>query len=173
MPNEEPLSLHYTYKLAVGSDYTFVFETKNDVVYQVDFNPDPDLLGAGVPFSGDVFELIIKVRASPVMKSLSLDRLIAPTIAAIVTEFYQICHQAVVLYICDSSDGRQAARWRKFNDWFAYFNQAEFVKHDLCLVDENDGVTYYNAVIIRNENPNQQAIADTFDGIISGYNDPK
>jgi Family of unknown function (DUF6169) len=142
-------------------------------VYQIDFNPDPDLFETGLVFSAGVAELIIKVRQNAGNKLPASDKLIAPTIAAIVADFFRVHSESVVLYICDSSDGRQAARWRKFNDWFAYFNQDEFVKHDLSVFDENDGITYYNAIIFRVLNPYRQEIITAFNNILSSYNEPK
>lgn len=102
-----------------------------------------------------------------------LDKRVAVTIANIVADFYKSQSEAVSLYVCDSSDGRQAARKRKFDEWFSYFNQTEFIKHDLPVTDAKDGITYYNSIILKADNPHRQSIIAAFDLLFGRYNDPK
>lgn len=102
-----------------------------------------------------------------------MDKRVALTIADIVADYYQLRNEVISLYICDSSDGRQAARKRKFDGWFEFFNQADFLKHDLTIVDEKDGITYYNAIILKTDNPQKTAIIAAFDDLFGRYNDPK
>ncbi|TAE21651.1 MAG: hypothetical protein EAZ91_24970 [Cytophagales bacterium] len=78
-----------------------------------------------------------------------------------------------MLYICDSSDGKQAARKRKFDDWFGYFNQVEFTKHDFPITDIKDGITYYNSVILKNSNPYLEEILAELATVFGSCNDPK
>lgn len=159
--------------LSGKNDNEYTFDTASQVAYEVVFKPSPYLFDEGSAFSRHVVELVIRISKDSVNQRPGLDKLVAPTIASIITDYYQIRHETVALYICDSSDGKQAARKRKFDDWFRYFNQDDFLKHDLPITDLNDGVTYYNAIILRVDNSYRDEIIAEFEAVFGRYNDPK
>ncbi|MBO0940012.1 hypothetical protein J2I47_25935 [Fibrella sp. HMF5335] len=151
----------------------YEFVTDSFVAYEVAFKPTPYLFDEGSAFSTFIVELVIRIGANSTNQYPPLDKRVATTIAAIVDDYYQTRPETIALYVCDSSDGRQAARKRKFEDWFRYFNQAEFIKHDLPVTDQKDGVVYYNSIILKANNPFLSEIISEFDTLFGRYNDPK
>jgi hypothetical protein len=71
-----------------------------------------------------------------------------------------------LLYVCDSMDGRQAARNRLFNRWYnAYAHRDEY----LLLQREvpYEGVVQYVSLIVRKDQPELQPITASFDRVLS------
>ncbi|MEZ0487270.1 DUF6169 family protein [Fibrella aquatica] len=172
MQNEErPLS-KYDVEF-IETDNLFKFITDAVVTYEVAFKPTPYLFDEESAFSQHVVELVIRISKESVNQRPGLDRLVAPTIASVVADYYQHQNEAITLYVCDSADGKQVARKRKFDDWFRYFNQTKFVKHDFPVTDDRDGITYYNTVILKADNPSRGQIIRAFENVFGRYNDSK
>ncbi|GAB2562196.1 DUF6169 family protein [Spirosoma areae] len=64
----------------------------------------------------NAFEMVIAVADNPTGKRIPADPLTEPTILAIFHDFFR-SSEHVIIYICDSSDGREKARFRKFTSW--------------------------------------------------------
>ena len=99
--------------------------------------------------TGESYQLIIgnaNNRKSP------RDAKLQKTVLAIVEEFFYT-NQAAMLYICETGDGKQGMRSRLFSYWFeAYEYNSRYSLHTTCVKDE-EGVTNFAALIIRNDNP--------------------
>lgn len=83
------------------------------------------------------------------------------TLFAIIDEFF-LTNSDVLLYICDTSDRREAARNRLFIRWFKQSAQP----HRFTIKAANatvDGQGIYAAIIVENSNPKLQSITDDFD----------
>jgi len=123
----------------------FEFFTDYDVHYSVGFMPDENSL-----MQSEAYHLIIvKVdnRPSP------SDRKVKETVLGIVAEFFNM-NNTTLLYICETGDGRQRLRSRLFEQWFsAYKYKALYTSVTSSVVDE-DGITNYATIIVRNDNPN-------------------
>lgn len=134
----------------VTGSYDFVTET--DVHISVFFDDD-FMITRGVSY-----QLIIgnaNNRKSPRDHKLQL------TILSIVEEFFHQ-NQAAILYICETGDGKQGMRSRLFNYWFdAYEYNTRFSIHTTCVKDE-EGISNFAALIIRNDNPNIVEIVNEF-----------
>ena len=71
-----------------------------------------------------------------------------------------------LLYVCDSIDGRQAARNRLFNRWYnAYAHRDEYLLFQREVPYE--GVMQYVSLIVRKDQPELQPITASFDRVIS------
>jgi Family of unknown function (DUF6169) len=100
------------------------------------------------------------------------DKKTSITIANIFEQFYQNLQDAIIVYICDSSDGRQMIRHRKFNAWFNEYNIDKFTKQD-CILKEQTGISNPMSLIIRKEHPFNYQIMEEFKIVIDGYNASK
>ncbi len=100
-----------------------------------------------------------------------MDPLIPPTIAGILLQFFEQ-NERILVYICESSDGRAAARKRKFDGWFEAHEGSRFSKVDLKLIDTT-GEKYLTTLIVRLDNPNLAEVTLAFMQLISGYNEQK
>ena len=121
----------------VSSYGPFVFTSDNGVELAVDF-VDDDLIT-----SADSYQLVVSNvnnRQSP------RDKKVQDTVFSIVEEFFEK-NQAALLYICETGDGKQMARYRLFKYWFD--------------IDE-EGVMNAATVFIRNDNPYLPQIVSEF-----------
>jgi hypothetical protein len=167
MQSEEPQKLRYDFTNVKDS---YAFETSNQVEYEVIFRPTPYLFGENSLYADVIYELIIRVaRNNSTKKRPPFDALVAPTIAAIFTNFYEKSPLTIAIYICDSSDNRQLIRQAKFNRWFEYFDKNDFTKLDDSIRD-SDGTKYPVSLILKQNNPHRKAIFWAFLEMIEGYN---
>lgn len=88
------------------------------------------------------------------------DARVKATLLAIIRQFF-IENKNVLLYICDTSDGREAKRNRLFIRWFEEFaNPNSFTMRSASAVIEGQG--FYAAIIVENSNPKLEAIVADF-----------
>jgi hypothetical protein len=95
---------------------------------------------------------VIDVAFSSKGGKLPSDSKIPETISLLIKDFFNKNSRNTILYICDSSDSRQAARKRKFDKWVEYFKGDEFIKVDSEIFD-GDNNKIYSSLIIKTENP--------------------
>ncbi|WP_374758094.1 DUF6169 family protein [Fibrella forsythiae] len=89
------------------------------------------------------------------------------TIAAIFFDFFRHKEQ-IVVYICETSDGRASARNRKFNQWFDWYKGSAFLKIDMHLGQDSTGQAYFTAMSLRTDHPMLGEVVGTFrDFIVS------
>ena len=80
---------------------------------------------------------------------------------AIFIDFYNKIGNAISIYICDSSDGREFIRKRKFDSWFSEFHDDIFLKINQVILD-NDNRKFPISLIIGKDNPFRHKIIDAF-----------
>jgi hypothetical protein len=151
----------YDFSFAGGGYSSYFFANDSKIVYQIKFRDTAYIFDGYLDFEVSAFEMIIQVEANPTGKNPPLDVKIPATIASIFKDFFKRIPKQVIIYICDSSDARQAARKRKFDQWIEAFKGEEFSKVD-SKIEDFDGRIYYNTLIIRRSNPNYIAITDAF-----------
>ena len=160
MENKDSVEPYKTLFLG-GEDNLSSFETLNSIVYEVKFKSTSYIFDDYLTFPIDAFEFTISVAYNPTNKNPPLDSKIPFTIASIFTDFFRRIPEQVVVYICDSSDLRQSARKRKFDQWVEYFKGQEFAKVN-STINDLDGRVYHNALIIRRDNPHYTEITQAF-----------
>ncbi|MCU0327222.1 MAG: DUF6169 family protein [Spirosomaceae bacterium] len=159
----------YTFDNYADEDNTYFFVTKSQIEYLIKFRQTNYLFSTDSPLNSLTFEFIIEVFSNPTGKNPPLDSLTSATVAAIFQDFYQRNNHSISVYICDSSDSRQAIRQRKFDLWFNMFNLSNgFVKFDLAIKDK-EGIIYPISIMFRTDNPHRLEIIEQFDKVISGY----
>lgn len=132
-------------------DY-FDFFTKHKVHYSVGFMRDDSLM------QSEAYHLIIvnvDNRPSP------NDVAVRDTVLSVIEEFFDK-NNVALLYICETGDGKQSFRSRLFERWFsAYRKKAYFTSMTSSVVDE-EGITNYATIILRNDHPNFLAVVSEF-----------
>ena len=138
----------------------FEFFTEHDVHYSVGFMLDDCLM------QNEAYHLIIvNVDNQPSPN----DRKVKDTILSVVAEFFDK-NNTTLLYICDTGDGKQRLRSRLFERWFsAYSKKALYTSVTSSVVDE-DGITNYATIILRNDNPRLVEVIAEFTSTISFLN---
>ena len=82
------------------------------------------------------------------------------TILAIVDEFFR-SNLEVLLYMCDTSDGREESRHRLFLTWFEHY--AEKQRFTICQAHaEIEGEGLFFCIVVDNRNPHLEAITTDF-----------
>jgi hypothetical protein len=165
--------MNYPFYFDGGANNVYAFETDLAISYEVKFRPTSYLLGDETTvYANSIYEFIIEVVYNPLGKNPPLDKLVSGTIAEIIKDFYFKKDQSICIYICDSSDGRQDLRRRKFDDWF--YSQSDF---GLLKIDEHikdsKGNSYPISLIIKNDNPYFVEIVDGFRQLGLRYNQGK
>lgn len=139
----------YTVELFQGG---FSFITDAGVQYSVHFTEEFAIGGC------DTYQFMF----SKLTKDhVAFDNHIKQTLIVIIEEFFRHNHD-VLLYICDTSDNKEAFRNRLFARWFRQFaEKSSFEFRSANSVIEGQG--FYAAIIVEKENPKLQAIIADFD----------
>jgi hypothetical protein len=160
----------YSFVFEGGLNNSYVFDTGLGVVYDIQFRPSPYILGnEQAVYANDIYEFIIEVLYNPLEKSPPLDKLVAPTIAAIFKDFYHRKSETICIYICDSTDRRQDIRRRKFEQWFFEYQDLSYLKIDDRFIDKNKNI-YPISMILKKTHPHYAQITVDFAAIIIKYN---
>lgn len=146
------------YQLSESEDYSYEFLTDQSIkysVYFVDYNfmfyQFPDL-------AENIYTINIDVIEGDITTTIEDER-IGSTIIEIFNLFFKDVKNAII-YICDSSDKRQYARKRKFDYWFAKYNDGTILKEDgLAIIEETE---ILNSILISNKHPKVLEIITAF-----------
>ena len=144
--------MRYSFEIQDDEDNTHFFQTQLGIYYAVKFRPSAYMLGEEKVYSQHSFEFIIELVYNPLDRKPPLDKLVSKTIAAIIEDFYLKKDKSVCIYICDSSDGKQDIRRKKFDEWFYNQNYIGLMKFDEIIVDSKNN-RFPLSLIIKKDNP--------------------
>ena len=165
---EHPLSA-YNFNFAGGIRNTYLFTTLKQITYEIQFKPTPYLFGEGFVLANDIVELVIKVADNPTGRRPPLDALIAPTVAAIIYDFYRKSNLTITIFICDTADRKHEARWRKFNRWYDHFAADDYIRIDDGFRDTKEDLLYRCALIAKQSNPHLQEVGLAFLDLMADF----
>jgi hypothetical protein len=94
--------------------------------------------------------------------SISSDERTGCTIIEIVKNFLAGLENAVV-YVCDTSDGKELLRKRKFDQWFRKYDDGTIIKVDGHITAPNFNI--YNAILIHKENQKKNRFIEAFNDL--------
>lgn len=107
----------YEYSFIGDPFNSYFFTTLDTITYEIKFIPSTEYFSAYPDLESDAFEMTISIADNPIGNRLPSDKRTAPTIFAIFEDFF-LPKTQIIVFICDSSDGRAKARHRKFGLWF-------------------------------------------------------
>jgi Family of unknown function (DUF6169) len=163
--------MQYFFEPSEVSPDSFIFKTDYGLTYEIRFKHTPYLFFDRPEFTDDVYELsVILAKGSP--DKTPPDPAINQTVYAICQLFMEQISYPIFLFICDSSDGRQAVRARTFTRWFKEINPARIEKVDDDFSDEQ-GVRNYISFIIQLDHLHYLEAIVAFSELIESYNQPK
>ena len=138
----EAINTRSPYKVIKEDNNIFIFKTKYGIVYSAGFIQDTSFMENGVY----QFFLINKSR-----KKGSKDEDIFETVKVIIEEFFTQ-NEAIMLYICDTADGRQESRDRLFRAWFhSYVESDSYAMFTDSM--KIDNIRYVSSVLMRKNHP--------------------
>ncbi len=148
----QDINAHAPYKITILNDGGALFTTDNGIRYIVSFDSDDASL------SMLSYQLIIvNVDQLPSPR----DRKLRDTIVAIVEGFFSTNNE-VMLYICETGDGKQAMRNRLFQYWYSHYEKKYDFTFLSASVKDDDGVINFATLIMRNDNPNYTTVLNDF-----------
>ncbi|MBR5634307.1 MAG: hypothetical protein IKW78_03895 [Prevotella sp.] len=153
-------SINATAPYIVGKvrEGVFFFRTESDVLYSILFKPDMEIADS------QTYQFVID-RLSGTKQGHG--ERVRDTIIAIIYDFFTQ-NNDILLYICDTDDGREAMRNRLFISWFTKTaDSTRFtIKTANCQVEDQ---TFYTAIILQNTHPHYEAVTAEFDTLAEMY----
>ncbi len=169
MQNAERPLFNYNFRFKGGETNSYFFDTNVGLTYEIRFVPSGYAFAQYPDFCDDIFEFAIRIVNPPARLPLA-DRFVEPTVVAIFRDFFAR-HGMVAIYVCDSSDNRQAVRARLFDRWFQNNRSFGFIKVDTSL---NDPVgLIYLSMIVHSSYRHSVAVAAAFVKLIDEENTQK
>ena len=155
----ETINLRSPYKVSKEDENIFMFETKCGIIYSAGFIKDTSFMEDGVY----QFFLINKSR-----KKGRKDEDIFETVKVIIEEFFTQ-NEAIMLYICDTADGRQESRNRLFRAWFhSYVESDSYAMFtDSMTIDD---IRYVSSLLMNKNHPMLSQVLIKFHNFIKEHN---
>ena len=155
----EKINLRAPYRVKQVDDSVFVFVTKHGISYTVGFIPDTSFMEKGV------YQFFLTKTSG---KKGRKDDEILETVRVIIEEFFAQ-EESVMLYICDTTDGRQASRDRLFRIWFySYMGSASYTMCTDTMTIDN--IRYFSSIILRSNHPMHNQVLNKFHDFIAEHN---
>lgn len=130
----------------------FVFQTNKGVIYGIAFLEESPIGNC------NTFQLTISNKNE---QHGTFDPNVRITIFTIIEEFFHNTNN-VLIYICDTSDGRESVRNRLFLKWFEdYTDKRRFYFRTAHAFIEGEG--FFAAIIAELKNPNIESIKQNFE----------
>lgn len=151
------------YKVRAVPDSNFVsFITDYGVQYVMGFEKD----NITMPFT-ETYQFSILNGNN---KKSPRDSKVRDTIVSIIENFF-VLNNEVVLYICETGDGKQSMRNRLFEYWFKHYKKNWNIMFLSSSVRDEEGMINYAGIILRNDNPRLKQIVNEFTDTVTLLND--
>lgn len=151
------------YKVSKIADYTHVaFFTDYGVQYIAGFDKDDTTMPITETYQFSIVNFNNK--KSP------RDHKVRETIIAIIEDFF-LENQEVMLYICETGDGKQSMRNRLFEYWFTHYKNNWNIMFLSASVTDENGILNYAGIILRNDHPHLKEIVDEFTNAVTLFNE--
>ena len=148
----ESINSRSPYQVKVSDDGSFCFTTDESLTYEVGFVEDYMLS------VGNAYQIFLMPKGVP---NTTRDAKMQQTVTVIIEEFFK-SNDVLLDYICETRDGRQAARNRLFTRWFNQY--PDHNEYTLCTIEiDYDEQLYFASAILRNDNPNYQEYIDAIE----------
>lgn len=154
------------YPVQTLSPLEYTFTTRYAVMYRAWFKPSGYLFEEASWAEG-CYDFSVRNTVGTDPESTPSDARVVVTILEILRHFFEQ-EERVVLYTCETADGRGAARARKFDGWFRQFNDDRFVKADHALFDPTRNQTYHSSILLRADHPHRDEILAAFEALFGG-----
>ena len=155
----EKINLRAPYRVRQVDDGVFAFTTKHGISYTASFLADVSFYDEGV------YQFFLTKTSS---KKGRKDDDISETVRVIIEEFFAQ-EEVVMLYICDTADGRQASRDRLFRAWFYSFEESDsYTLHTEGMMIDN--VRYLSSILLRQDHPLYMNVLGAFHHFITEHN---
>ncbi len=149
--------LSYSFTSGIGIIYHCYFFDFSSV-----FSDYPDL-------ASKVYGFNLELKQTPENIKPGLDKRIGATVALILKTFLHE-KENVVVYICDTSDNHEKARFHKFTNWFKIYNEGSIIQ--LKGVIHAGKTNILHAMLIHKNNKLINEFIDAYEIITGIYTKP-
>ena len=139
------------YKFYIFKPDYYSFVTASGVEYFGYFTPYAEYFKKYPATISSKFYAFNLELANKKLKPKGTDKRIADTVITIVGNFLESKINAVV-YVCDNSDGREAARARKFLSWFDYYEHPSSKIIQVSNDFQSGGLHIYTCLLVHKKN---------------------
>lgn len=155
MPNQS--TDDYPYFLI---ENTYYFFTSDGRTYSVDFVEQSFFNDNVFPYANSTFQLFLRLEKAP--PAYSTDPKIGITVTAIIQDFVDKDPLRILFFTCDTADGRQVARFRKFTTWFLWYHNGNFARYDETITYTSGKKQFLITLLIRVDNPYKSSILQSY-----------
>jgi len=141
------------------ADY-YYFRTSHGTIYKIGFMTDDTIWESGA------FQFIIVNENNT---SSPNDTRLRETIFCIIEDFFR-ANPEILLYLCETGDGKQASRNRLFARWFKGYDKRHLYYFDTVEM-KADGIENFAAIIVQKTNRNLKEIVATFNHVVDTLKD--
>lgn len=149
---QKELNLKCQYKVFADlSSQIYIFSTNHNVEYRLTFT-DSDYLLNGTVGEGvisNIFSLSIENTNNLFAPN---DDYVKETIICILEFFFRNIENSII-YLCDTSDNRELARFRKFNYWFDNKEFSDAFEKLSSIIEIDEETSHYTTMIYHKQNP--------------------
>jgi len=151
------LLLHYPIQKKTQSE-EYYFKTDKGVFYEVYFSETTGYFPINTILTKDIqlFGFYSNTKIG------TFDPLVSNSIVKIITDYFALNPNAVLLFAYDQSGGKQDSRKRLFKRWFDAYASGEFYKMDLKI----EGIDYASAIFL-NQNIHKAEIISMLKALTS------
>lgn len=149
-------------------DY-YIFTTSTGCEYHCYFFDFSSAFSVYPDLAPNVFGFNLELKHNSENKTIGLDKRIAITVATIIKTFFNQ-KQNVVVYICDTSDNHEKARFHKFTNWFKTYNDGSIIQ--LKGIIRTDGIDILNAMLIHKDNKLLNEFIEAYEILTGIYTKP-
>jgi hypothetical protein len=137
-------------------DDDYAFTTDDGRVYLVSFSEQPFYGEDDFLYAAQMFQVLLTLEyGKPVSGN---DPKIGRSVVAIVRQFLADDISRSLFFTCDTADGRQLARFRKFSTWFAQYSDGSYFKLDDKLTLPATGQEFVVTTLVNKQNPQALSI---------------
>lgn len=157
------------YLISRINERSYTFTTSNDSDYHCYFFDFSSVFSDYPNLAPNVFGFNLELKHKPTDKKNGLDKRIAATIVIIIKTFLDE-KENVVVYICDTSDNREKARFHKFTNWFKVYNDGSIIQLKGVIRAGNTNIL--NALLIHRENKFLNEFIEAYEILTGVYTKP-
>ena len=118
-------------------------------------------------FKNQIYSFSFELIGGDKMGKIPTDIRVEITIIQALRDFFRN-HQNVLLFVCDSVDGKHKARNRTFNRWYSKHKTSDFIKLDGYVFDGYNEI--FNSIIFKKNHPLKERLIDEFIQTNKEYN---
>ena len=149
------INLNAPYSVWNIADY-YYFRTKLGAIYKIGFMDDDTIWESGA------YQFIIVNENNT---SSPNDSKLRETIFCIIEDFFK-ANPEILLYLCETGDGKQASRNRLFVRWFREYAKKSLYYFDTVAINA-EGIENFAAIIVQKKNPKLNEILEVFNHVVN------